>query len=176
MRKLNTHPGKAARRKPKAPDAPYRELLSGVVGLIEQARLAAVRSVNVVLTYTYWLVGQRIVEHEQTGSERAAYGEELIRRLAEDLTARLGRGFSERNIRQMRLFYLGWQIPQTASAELSPSAIWQTLSAESGFPLPWSAGRCRDTRPSCSSCFARCPDSSLRERRRKCPGRCGCLC
>src|ERR1017187_257305 len=135
---LNTHPGKAARRKPKAPDAPYRELLSGVVGLIEQARLAAVRSVNVVLTYTYWLVGQRIVEHEQTGSERAAYGEELIRRLAEDLTARLGRGFSERNIRQMRLFYLGWQIPQTASAELSPSAIWQTLSSESGFPLPWS--------------------------------------
>jgi predicted nuclease of restriction endonuclease-like (RecB) superfamily len=142
MRKLSKPPGKAERRKPKAPYDPYHELLSGVVGLIEQARLAAVRSVNVVLTSTYWLVGQRIVEHEQSGLERAAYGEELIKRLAEDLTARLGRGFSERNIRQMRLFYLGWPIPQTLSAESAPPAIWQTLSAKSGswpqFPLPWS--------------------------------------
>src|ERR1019366_5382094 len=59
MRKLNKPPGKAQRRKPKAPYDPYGELLSGVVELIEQARLAAVRSVNVVLTSTYWLVGQR---------------------------------------------------------------------------------------------------------------------
>jgi len=83
------------------------KLLSGVVSLIGQARLAAVRSVNAVLTSTYWLVGQRIVEHEHSGSERAVYGEALLKRLAEDLTGRLGRGFSERNIEQMRLFYLG---------------------------------------------------------------------
>jgi hypothetical protein len=57
-----------------------------------------------VLTSTYWLVGQRIVEHEQSGSERAGYGEALLKRLAQDLTIRLGRGFSERNIRQMRQF------------------------------------------------------------------------
>jgi len=121
---------------------PYGELLTGVVSLIEQARLAAVRSVNVVLTSTYWLVGQRIVEHEQSGSERAGYGEALLRRLAEDLTARLGRGFSERNIRQMRLFYLGWPNPQTVSAELVDAEIRQTPSAKSvswpRFPLPWS--------------------------------------
>ncbi len=113
------------------PHDPYGELLSGVVSLIEHARLAAVRSVNVVLTSTYWLVGQRIVEHEQSGSARAVYGEELIKRLAVDLTARLGRGFSERNIRQMRLFYLGWKNRQTVSAESTESAIWQTLSAKS---------------------------------------------
>lgn len=124
------------------PHDPYGELLSGVVSLIEHARLAAVRSVNVVLTSTYWLVGQRIVEHEQSGSARAVYGEELVKRLAVDLTARLGRGFSERNIRQMRLFYLGWKNRQTVSAESTEPAIWQTLSAKSGswpeFPLPWS--------------------------------------
>jgi predicted nuclease of restriction endonuclease-like (RecB) superfamily len=112
------------------------------VGLIEQARLAAVRSVNVVLTSTYWVVGQRIVEHEQAGSERAAYGEELIKRLAQDLTDRLGRGFSERNIEQMRLFYMGWPKPQTVSAELTEARNSQTVSAKSGFwplfPLPWS--------------------------------------
>lgn len=120
---------------------PYGELLSAVVGLIEEARRTAVRSVNVVLTSTYWRVGQRIVEHEQAGSKRAGYGEALLKRLAQDLTARLGRGFSERNLRQMRLFYLGWPIPQTVSAEFGEEGIRQTLSAEfSGphFPLPWS--------------------------------------
>ena len=103
-------PGKVERRAAKVAHDPYSELLTGVVSLIEQGRLAVVRSVNVVLTSTYWLVGQRIVEHEQSGSERAVYGEALLKRLAEDLAARLGRGFSERNIRQMRRFYLGCQI------------------------------------------------------------------
>jgi predicted nuclease of restriction endonuclease-like (RecB) superfamily len=132
MRKQSKHPVKVERRKPKAPHSPYSELLSGVVRLIEQARLAAVRSVNVVLTSTYWLVGQRIVEHEQSGSERAAYGQALLKRLAQDLTAELGRGFSERNIEQMRLFYLGWQNSQTVSAEFAPMPISQTVSAKSG--------------------------------------------
>ena len=142
MKKLSKRPGKVARRKPKRPQRPYHELLSGVVRLIEQARLAAVRSVNVVLTSTYWLVGQRIVEHEQSGSERAAYGQELLKQLAQDLTPQLGRGFSERNLEQMRLFYLGWTNPQTVSAKFVPSSISQTVSAKSGlwplFPLPWS--------------------------------------
>jgi hypothetical protein len=129
MKKLAKHPVKVKRRKPKPARGPYRKLLSGVVRLIEQARLAAVRSVNVVLTSTYWLVGQRIIEHEQSGTERAAYGQELLKKLAEDLTPQLGRGFSERNLEQMRLFCLGWPYPQTASAK---SALWPL------FPLPWS--------------------------------------
>ena len=142
MSKIVKHSGKVARPKPKARHRPYRGLLSGVVRLIEQARLTAVRSVNVVLTSTYWLVGQRIVEHEQSGSERAAYGQALIGQLAQDLTAQLGRGFSARNLEAMRLSYLGWPKPQTVSAEFTARSIPQTLSAESGswplFPLPWS--------------------------------------
>jgi predicted nuclease of restriction endonuclease-like (RecB) superfamily len=142
MKKSNRPPRKVERAKPKLPHRPYRDLLSGVVRLIEQARLSAVRSVNVVLTSTYWLVGQRIVEHEQSGSERAAYGQAILKRLARDLTAQLGRGFSERNLEQMRLFYLGWPNPQTVSAESTPLSISQTPSAKSGlwplFPLPWS--------------------------------------
>jgi predicted nuclease of restriction endonuclease-like (RecB) superfamily len=123
------HLGKVKQRAPMAALGRYSELLSGVVTLIEEARLAAVRSVNVVLTSTYWLVGQRIVEHEQSGSERAGYGEALLKRLAQDLTASLGRGFSERNLRQMRLFYLGWSIRQTPSAKSVTGPR---------FPLPWS--------------------------------------
>jgi hypothetical protein len=60
----------------------------------------------------------------------------LIKRLARDLTVRLGRGFSERNLWQMRLFYLGWPNPQTASAEYAPPQIRQTLSAKSGSLVP----------------------------------------
>jgi predicted nuclease of restriction endonuclease-like (RecB) superfamily len=143
MRKNGKHSSHViVRRRAKATaHSPYRELLKGVVRLIEQARMAAVRSVNVVLTSTYWLVGQRIVEHEQSGSERAAYGQALLKLLAQDLTAQLGRGFSERNLEMMRLFYLGWSNPQTVSAKSTPLSISQTVSAKSLwplFPLPWS--------------------------------------
>ena len=92
-------PARKPRPKQKIMQGSYRELLRGVVTLIEQGRISSVRSVNAVLTSTYWLVGRRIVEHEQSGAERAAYGETLLKRLAHDLTAELGRGFSERNLR-----------------------------------------------------------------------------
>ena len=71
----------------------YGVLLADVVRVIEEARRAAARSVNAVMTATYWLVGQRIVEEEQAGQARAGYGELLIERLSEDLTFRFGRGF-----------------------------------------------------------------------------------
>jgi hypothetical protein len=46
------------------------------------------------MTATYWEIGRRILEFEQGGKKRAAYGEELLDKLATDLTARFGRGFS----------------------------------------------------------------------------------
>ena len=95
---------------------------------------------NTVLTSTYWLVGRSIVEHEQSGAVRAEYGQELMKRLATDLTTRLGRGFSERNLELMRLFYLEWRNPQTVSAESAVPGISQTPSAKllPQFTLPWS--------------------------------------
>ena len=51
------------------------------------------------------------------GKKRADYGEEIIEQLAADLSARYGRGFSLRNIWQMKAFYLAWPILQTPSAE-----------------------------------------------------------
>lgn len=73
------------------------------------------------MTASYWEIGRRIVEFEQGGQERAHYGEALLLRLAHDLSARFGSGFSRRNLQQMRLFYLAWP----------PEQIWQTLSAKS---------------------------------------------
>jgi predicted nuclease of restriction endonuclease-like (RecB) superfamily len=124
-------------RKPvkRAHAATYGGLLADVAYVIEAARHAAARSVNAVMTSTYWLIGRRIVEQEQQGAVRAGYGDELLKRLARDLSKRFGRGFSERNLEQMRAFYLGWPNSQTASAnliDLSPDAVHLP------FPLSWS--------------------------------------
>jgi hypothetical protein len=133
-------------------DSAYSEFVTQLVGLLEQARRNSARSVNAIMTATYWEVGRRIVEHEQRGKKRAQYGEALLRRLAEDLSSRFGKGFSGRNLLAMREFYLAWSIPQTPSAELSALGVGgdslrnpQTPFAESGvlarpspFPLPWS--------------------------------------
>ncbi len=140
----------------------YVSVHDEIVALLEAARHAAVRSVNALMTATYWEIGRRIVEFEQGGEERAAYGEEMIQRLGNDLSRRFGRGFGWRNLTQMRSFYLAWptdQILQTLSAKSSVLQIqilpdkssvsgnpWTApgispdLSALArAFPLPWSA-------------------------------------
>jgi predicted nuclease of restriction endonuclease-like (RecB) superfamily len=126
--------------------AGYDSLLADVARVVEEARRTAARSVNAVMTTTYWLVGRRIVEQEQQGSPRAGYGEQLLKRLSEDLSKRFGRGFSERNLEQMRAFYIGWPIPQAAPAKSLPSperdgnsqaAPSKSSSMHVRFPLPW---------------------------------------
>lgn len=87
----------------------YADLLGGLTRLLEQARHAAARSVNVVLTATYWEMGRRIVHYEQQGKRRAEYGKRLLERLASDLTERFGRGFGYSNLNLIRQFYLTYQ-------------------------------------------------------------------
>jgi len=127
-------------------DEHYDSVLGEISAVIDAARRSAARSVNCLMTAAYWLIGRRIVETEQRGEKRAGYGEELIERLSGDLSARYGKGFSVRNIWQIKAFYLAWQIPQTTSAESDGLEIPQTVSAESSlssiascFSLPWSA-------------------------------------
>jgi predicted nuclease of restriction endonuclease-like (RecB) superfamily len=120
----------------------YETFLDSIVGLLENARRAAGRAVNTVLTVTYWEIGRRIVEQEQKGKDRAAYGEQLLELLSRDLSTRFGRGFSPRNVLQMRQFYLAYREKfQTVSGQFSRVAISQTSSAEleaSPFLLSWS--------------------------------------
>ena len=124
-------------------DAPYRAVFGDVSKIIDAARESAARSVNAATTAAYWLTGRRIVEFEQSGGERAEYGAALIERLAEDLTARFGRGFSLQNIYNMRLFYLSYRpdrILQTPSGESDPPSVELGFDdLLSAFPLPWSA-------------------------------------
>ena len=64
-----------------APGAPGYEGLVGEIGvLLEEARRTSARTVNAIMTTTYWEIGRRIVEYEQQGKARAEYGEALLAR------------------------------------------------------------------------------------------------
>jgi hypothetical protein len=141
----------------------YDEIQIGIIALLEAARATAVRSINALMTATYWEIGRRIVEFEQGGTQRAAYGGALIDRLSEDLTRRFGKGFSRQNLGQMRAFYRAWstdQICQTVSGKSSRADIlglqapelpanstvrqplqelFELVALAKAFPLPWSA-------------------------------------
>jgi predicted nuclease of restriction endonuclease-like (RecB) superfamily len=82
----------------------YQEIRS----VLESARAGAYRAVNVTMVQAYWQVGRLIVEHEQSGRKRAAYGEAVLDDLSQRLTADFGRGFDVRNLRYMRQFYLAF--------------------------------------------------------------------
>jgi predicted nuclease of restriction endonuclease-like (RecB) superfamily len=142
----------------------YDTMLDRVVRLIDEARRASARSVNAIMSVTYWSIGRHIVEFELKGKKRAEYGEELLERVSVDLTSRFGRGFSRPNLQQMRQFYQAFpvqQICQTLSDKLLLAGKIQTASGKSPaqrreksqtvsdrlslddlvacFPLPWSA-------------------------------------
>lgn len=133
--------GVVVEQKASAVPAGYEDVRIGIVELLNVARQAAARNVNALMSASYWEIGRRIVEAEQKGKRRAGYGEQLIERLSADLTQQFGRGFSARNLEQMRQFYLTWAIPQTVSAESAkqqpaiPTKKSQTASAT----LSWSA-------------------------------------
>jgi DUF1016 N-terminal domain len=88
------------------PSGEYGGLIGGIAELLEVARRTAARTVNALMTATYWEIGRRIVEFEQQGQERAGYGEQILSKLSQDLTARFGRGFGVDNLQRFRSFFL----------------------------------------------------------------------
>ena len=77
----------------------YSAVLDEITELLQSARRATARAVNTVMTTVYWEIGRRVVEYEQKGEPRAAYGEKLLVRLSADLGRRFGRGFGLINLR-----------------------------------------------------------------------------
>lgn len=74
--------------------------------ILKNARQKAYIAVNSAMVEAYWEIGRRIVEEEQSGRERAEYGKEIIKNLSKELTEEFGKGFGERNIRNIRQFYV----------------------------------------------------------------------
>lgn len=120
-------------------------LIEQVRTLVQAARQTAVSKMNRLQVLTNFEIGRLIVEHEQQGQNRAAYGEETLLHLSASLTVEFGRGFSRANLEYMRKFYLLWQnragrISQRLSGKLPSAVTVQKLLgiSSSPFTLSWS--------------------------------------
>lgn len=83
----------------------YAELVNKISERIEMGVAYAANEVRKSQLSTYWDTGKYIVEFEQNGNEHAEYGLNLLKRLAKDLTLKIGKGYSRPNLYNMRKFY-----------------------------------------------------------------------
>lgn len=97
------------------------ELATKISELLISARTKVVQTVNRTMVLTYFEIGRMIVEEEQNGKQRADYGKQIIKSLSERLTHEFGKGFSQRNLEQIRQFYSVYSNTQTLSAEFNLS-------------------------------------------------------
>lgn len=94
-------------------------LFQDIAETIRQARTQVRQAVNQAMVQCYWQIGCLIVEHEQQGNSRAAYGKQQLQTLSSQLTTEFGKGFDVRNLRNMRAFYLSFPIRNAVRTELS---------------------------------------------------------
>ena len=116
---------------------PLSGLLESLRGLIQQGRQQALRAVDMVQVQTCWEIGRHIVEFEQDGQARAAYGKRLLHALAETLSAEFGKGFDPTNLRHMRGFYLAFPIRDALRRELSWTHYRALLRVEDETARHW---------------------------------------
>lgn len=119
----------------KAKNDDFAALITEVRGLVQSARRGVASVVDSFQVMTNFEIGRRIVEHEQKGAKRAAYGAEVLKELSARLTEEFGRGFSRANLQLMRSFYLVWSeggipICQTSSGKLAQRVKSQTVTGE----------------------------------------------
>lgn len=125
--------------------------------LIEQSRRTVKTAVNTTMVYTYYNVGQYIVEEEQQGEQRAAYGKSVLKELSRRLTERFGEGWSVENLTLCRKFYLTYSVntvydktnskhrlrisetlDAVAQIEVSTKVMHRVAFPENPFTLSWS--------------------------------------
>jgi predicted nuclease of restriction endonuclease-like (RecB) superfamily len=93
------------------------DFFAKIIDLLHNARKIAVHAVNQTMVVSYFEIGRIIVSEEQNGKERAEYGKRILKELSLKLTNEFGKGYSQRNLEQMRQFFLTYSKAQTVSAE-----------------------------------------------------------
>jgi predicted nuclease of restriction endonuclease-like (RecB) superfamily len=114
-----------------SPAQAEKRLYERVVSIVEGARSAVDRTVDTAALHANWRVGREIVLVEQAGQERASYGEQLMARLSERLTVRLGRGFGIATLRRMRQLYLTYPHGSSLASDAARPPIRSALLIES---------------------------------------------
>ena len=114
--------------------------VSDIRTIIEQGRKQAYAATGQIAIMTYWNIGRRIVEEEQHGASRAAYGQKLIPALAARLSAEYGTGYGKRNLAYYRKFYLEFkdvEILHTRVQNLTWSHVRRLLSVSNTQAREW---------------------------------------
>jgi predicted nuclease of restriction endonuclease-like (RecB) superfamily len=114
------------------------DFLKNVSDILTQARKNAKTAVNLSMVYAYFEIGKMIVEEEQQGDNRAAYGKYLLQTLSDYLTKQFGKGFSVTNLKQMRQFYLTYGNDQIGQKVSDQFANLPSVSTGRKFFLSWS--------------------------------------
>lgn len=129
--------GSIEKTAPANPAEGFAPLLGTLRQLIADSRQQVLRAVDVVQVQTYWHIGRHIVEFEQGGALRAAYGQRLLPQLGQALSTEFGRGFDATNLRHMRGFYLAFPIRDALRRELSWTHYRLLLRVDSAEARQW---------------------------------------
>jgi hypothetical protein len=115
----------------------YPAFLAALKERILNARITAARAINHELVLLYWDIGRGIVEKQRL----LGWGESVIDRVSADLRAAFpdSSGFSPRNLRDMKRFYVAYENPLiwrrvvanlAGTAKVGDSAIWPQAVAK----------------------------------------------
>ena len=111
----------------------FKELIQVFEKVHNHLQENAISAVNQSLTIRNWLFGHYIVEFEQNGKDRARYGTELLKNIADTFSTKNIKGLSERSLRNCRQFYLAYPgISKALSDYALPGSIWQSPTAKFG--------------------------------------------
>lgn len=97
----------------KQPDTNQVALYQGIRDVLLAVQAQVRQTVNTAMVQTYWHIGRLIVEDEQGGSVRAAYGKGMLKDVSLRLSLEFGKGFSHTNLKLFRQFYLTFPISHT---------------------------------------------------------------
>ena len=121
------------------PEPPRSDLHQAIRALLLAARAQVRQTVNTAMVQTYWHIGRMMVEDEQGGQKRAAYGKQVLPELAKRLSEEFGAGFDVSNLRNMRRLFLAFPIRETLSLELSWSAYLCIIHIDNPQARDWCA-------------------------------------
>ena len=112
--------------------------LHSVADVLEAARKNVRTAVNISMVYAYYEIGRLIVEEEQRGSNRAMYGQQLLKELSDYLTQQFGKGFSSDNLKLMRRFYTIYSNDQIGETVFPQFGNYPLTNNGRRFYLSWS--------------------------------------
>ena len=137
-------------------------IFDNIKELVINSRNKVYQTVNTEMLNLYWNIGKAIMEIQQ-GDKRASYGDAVLEKLSQKLTAEFGKGFSKRNLERMRKFYICFPIATTVSSQLSWSHYLELIKIDEDKKRGFYLNECINSRWSVRE-LQRQKDSLLYER------------